>query len=149
MEIKRLLFIGACLLLLVILVAFGYIKNPAITLSMCLENPAHFDHQIVELGNEATIARLWDGGFTLRQMGLEIPVYGHHSELALNDYVYLKAVFHQEGHLELVSLRVAKMRRAKIWTSVPPMMLILGMFFFRYRFDFRHFQFTERKKCRI
>lgn len=149
MKLSRWLIIGACLFLLAALVVFGFVKNPAITLSMCLENPSRFDLQQVELGNEATVARTWDGGFTLRQMGREIPVYGHYSDLAPNEFIYVKAIFHQEGYLELINLRIAKQRRAKIWTSVPPMILIVGMFFYRYRFSFRHFQLRERKPCRI
>lgn len=149
MMLSRWYIISICLILLIALVIYGSVKNPAITLSMCLENPSRFNHRVVELGNEATVARLWNGGFTMRQMGREISVYGDNSGLKLNEYIYLKAIFHQEGHLELLQLRLAKLRRAKIWTSMPPMILIVGMFFYRYRFDFRQFHFKERKKCRI
>ncbi len=129
------------------LIIYGYINNPSISLSMCLDNPQQYDGQIIEIGTEITVARVWQNDFTLRQMDKEIPVYGDNSNLNINDFIYLRAIFHKEGFLELLQIRAAKLRRIIIWISVPPVLLVLVLFFRQYRFNIRSVQFEERNTC--
>jgi hypothetical protein len=141
---NRFRIIALTLVGIVFLIVYGYIFNPTITLVMCLENPARYDAKVIEIGTEATVADLISNGFVLRQFGMEIPVYGQVRDLAINDFVSLKAVFHREGYLELLKVHAAKGRRLKIWISVPPLFFVIGFFFYKYKFNLRQFLFLER-----
>jgi hypothetical protein len=132
------------LLLLASLLWYGKVYNPEITLQMCLASPERHDGAMINIGTEVTVAEVLPDGFVIRQMGRTIKVMGNAPGLGIGEFISLQAVFHRPGWLELKALHVARNRRAKIWTSVIPMALILGFFFHRYRFDWRRFEFRER-----
>ncbi len=136
--------IAILLFLLAFLMWYGNAFNPAVTLQMCLENPELYDGTIIVVGNEATVSTIHDNGFSIRQMGSEVRVLSMERDVALNEFVVLKAVFHKPDRLEAKEVRIAKKRRAKIWLSVIPTILIAVYFFKRFQFNWRYFYFKER-----
>jgi len=141
---KRWVVIPALLFFLIYLMWYGFQNAPSITLRMCLENPALYDGCNIGIGNEATIAQLIPGGFLIKQMGKTMRVYGDSQNASAGDFVQLRAIFHEEGYLELVHFHVAKKRRVKIFVSLVPTLLILIIFFKRFKFDWRQILFYER-----
>ena len=115
---------------------------------MCLKEPERYDGTVISVGTEATVAETLPNGFILQQMGRRIPVYGTVPDVAENEFVNILARFHQEGFLELEKIYIAKYRRLKIIASILPVFLVVFLFFKTYRFDFRSYQFFERKTCR-
>ena len=142
--VKRWIVIPALLFILICLIWFGFQNAPSITLQMCLDNPTYYDGYEIGVGNEATIAQLLPEGFLVRQMSNTIRVSGGPQNASVGDFVQLRAIFHKEGYLELVKMHVAKQRRAKIFISVVPTLLILFIFFRRFKFNWRQMFFHER-----
>lgn len=135
------MFLAAAMLFLL---WFGKTHNPAITLQMCLADPQTFDNTLIKVGAETIVARVTEDGFVIRQMGAEIPVRGANQGIKPGEFIYLLAVFHQPGWLELKRLHIAKFRRAKIAVSILPIPLIAFLFLKKYRFSWRRFEFVER-----
>ena len=141
---RRLLTVLSLVTAMLFLLWFGKTHNPAITLQMCLADPQAFDKTLIEIGAEVTVARVTRDGFTIRQMGVEVPVRGTNHGIKPGEFIYLLAVFHQPGWLELKRFHIAKYRRAKIAVSILPIPLIAFLFLKKYRFSWRRFEFMER-----
>lgn len=141
---SRWIQICGLLILLALLVLYGYRENPFVTLRMCLGDPHQYDGQEINIAQEATVAQLLTNGFLLRQMDQIIRVQGDSQNASPGDYVRMKAIFHKENYLELKRLYVAKGRRLKMIVSVVPVMYILFLFFKTYRFDCFDMLFKER-----
>lgn len=130
--------------LLAILIWYGHTFYPAVTLQMCLANPELHDGSTIVVGNEATIQEIYDDGFLIEQMGKKVRVISSEQNVRLGEFVILKAVFHKPNLLEALEVRIAKKRRAKIWLSVIPALLVVAYFMKRFRFNVRQFYFEER-----
>ena len=131
-------------IVLAALICYGYRYHPGVTLSDCLTSPENYDGELIEVGNEAKIEDVYQGGFIIRQLGKSIPVVGTSPDVKAGEYVLLLARFHKPSSLEAVKIRIAKNRRLKIWLSAIPALLVLFYFLRRYRFDVRSLYFDER-----
>lgn len=140
---------GLLAVLLVALTYYGYRAFPEIRLVDCLRDPARYDGTLITVGTEATVERVLPDGFLVRQMGRVVRVIGDAGNPRPGDYVRFRARFHQEGHLSLAQLYVAKRRRAKVGVSILPVLLVVALVVKTYRFDPHRFCFVERKPCRI
>jgi hypothetical protein len=129
---------------LVFLIWYGHAFYPSITLQMCLESPEQYDGATIIVGNEATIQKIHADGFTIRQMGKLVRVFSAESDVSIGEFVILKATFHKPNELEAHKVRIAKKRRAKIWLSVFPALVVSIYFLRRFRFNFRTLYFEER-----
>jgi len=141
---KRRLSISALFLVLFCLVLYGYRSKDPVDLRACLDDPLKYDGRIIGVGAEATMFKLLPDGFLIREMGRTFRVVGDPQDASVGDFVVMRAIFHKEGYLELVKLRVAKKRRLKILVSIPPALLVLFLLFWNYRFDWRRMLFKER-----
>jgi hypothetical protein len=140
----RRIFIFFYFCVLVALVWYGKVFNPAVTLQMCLNNPEKYDGTLIEVGDEARIVDISDAWFTIEQMGKIVRVVGSHKELRPHEYISLQGIFHREGWIGLTKVYVAVMRRYKILISIVPVIIILILFIRSFRFDGRRCHFTER-----
>lgn len=134
----------ALLAVLVGLAAYGYLLNPVGKLSKCLANPDLYDGQLIGVGTEAKVVELLPEGFIIQELGQRIRVVGDPPDASPGDYIRIRAVFHKEGYLELERSYVAKGRRAKIFVSIVPALLVIFLLFRTYRIDWRHLLFRER-----
>ena len=132
-----------CLILAGLLV-YAYFVNPIVTLPMILDNPEEYDGKVVRLGTEATVYERLPDGFVLSQMGRKIRALGNPENADAGDFVQIKAVFHKEGHLDLMRIYVAKRRRLKVIVSIWPALLVLFLVIKTYAFDKKGFYFKER-----
>lgn len=130
------------------LVVYGKMANPAVTLQMCLRQPSRYDGQVIQVGAEATVVAIRQDGFVIRQMGKTIPVIGGNEGIVIGDFVSLIATFHSTGFLELHESYVARYRRLKILVSILPVLLIGYLFFKRYKFSVKQGLFYSRDLCR-
>lgn len=96
------------------------------------------------VGTEVTVHEVMPDGFTIKQMGKVVKVFGMAESVSPNEYVYLQAVFHKGPWLDLKKIHVAKYRRLKIVTSVVPVVFIFFLFFREYKFNFVKIEFSER-----
>ncbi len=145
---QRILTVFGLLILIAGLLWYGKVKNPTVTLQMCLAAPERYNGSLIEVGAEATVAQVIEDGFILRQMGKRVKVVGTVNSLQVGEFVGLLAVFHQPGWLELKKIHVAKNRRAKIWFSVIPLIIVFFLCARQYRIDLSRFEFAERDSCR-
>ena len=146
--IKRSAMISLLFISLVGLSIYGERFNPFVTLRKCVSDPEKYDGSRISVGTEATVANILPNGFVLKQMNLKIPVYGQVENIAVNEFVNVVAIFHKDGYLELCDIYVAKKRRAKIITSIIPVIVIMILFFKQYRFDFKRLVIEEKTECR-
>jgi hypothetical protein len=130
--------------ILVLLILYGFYFHPGITLSDCLASPDEYDGEIIEVGNEAVIDSVFSDGFTIRQLGKTINVIGMSDDVKSGEFVLMLARFQKPASLEALEIRIAKKRRSKIWLSTIPALLVVGYFFRRFRFNFKHLSFQER-----
>jgi len=144
MKIPRIIRILLLAFGLVFLIWYGYAFYPAITLQMCLANPDLYDGSTITVGNEATITGVHQDGFSIQQMGKHVRVFSTKTNVKPGEFVILKAIFHKPNTLEALDFRIAKQRRAKIWLSVIPALLVGIYFLKRFRFNFSSFYFEER-----
>lgn len=140
----RFLRIAIYLVILAGLMYYGRFYNPTLTLNDCLQQPEKYDGAYLELANELTVRAVYPDSFLIHQAGHIVKVVGHAPAIGVNDFIALKAVFHKAGWLELVGVRVAEQRRAKIWISVLPVLLVLYLFFRQFRFNVAGFYFERR-----
>ncbi len=133
-----------CVIVMLMLIIYGKVFNPAVNLEMCLNQPDKYDGQTISIGTEITVDKIFPDGFTIKQFGHIVKVKGHAENLAPADFITLSAVFHQEGWLELESYHVAKKRRFKIFLSVFPALFVIYLFFRSFAFDYKRFVFVER-----
>ncbi|MBN1997698.1 hypothetical protein JW935_09110 [candidate division KSB1 bacterium] len=144
MNIKRPVRIILYLSVMLGLFIYGKVKNPAVTLQMCLNNPQKYDGCEIKVGGEAKVAELTRDGFTIVQMGRKVPVKGCVPNLKPNEFVNMWVIFHKDGWLELQEIYVAVQRRSKIYLSVLPVLLITGLFLYYFKFNLRQIEICER-----
>ncbi len=132
------------LLIVVILVWYGYRFNPTVTLRMCLNNPLKYDGREIAVRTEAKVEKLMPDGFLVMEAGHTIRVKGNPQNASLGDYVRMRAVFHKEGYLELKRFFVAKEKPLKIVVSIFPALLVFFLLLRTYRFDWRRMLFREK-----
>ncbi len=130
------------------LIYYGKEHNPAITLGMCMENPAAYDGQTIFIGTEITVREVLEDGFRIHQMGRFARVYGESAQVKKGDSVQLVAQFRAPDQLVLEKLYIAKKRRWKIALSVVPVVLIAVALFSAFKVDGRRFEIVERGRCR-
>jgi hypothetical protein len=123
--IQRISRIVIYLALLITFVIYGYISNPAVTLPMCFADPLKYDGTLLEIGNEIMVDKLTLYGFTIRQHGITAEVWGDNNGVRENEYIVLKAVFHQGPWLELEEFHISKKRRTKIYISIFPALFVI------------------------
>jgi hypothetical protein len=140
----RFIRIFVLLTALALLIWYGRAFYPAINLQMCLANPEKYDGTTITVGNEATVKHVYKDGFSIVQLGNQVRVYSDDNAVASGEFVTLEAVFHKPNILRALQIKVAKKRRAKIWLSVGPVLLIVAYFFRRFRFNAKKFCFEER-----
>lgn len=145
---KRYLYMLLLCTLLAGLVYYGKTHNPAVTLAMCMENPAAFDGQTIFIGTEITVREVREDGFQIHQMGRIARVYGESAQVKKGDTVQLVAQFRAPDQLVLEKLYVAKKRRWKIALSVVPVVLIAMALISAFEVDGRRFEIVERGRCR-
>ena len=132
----RILVIVLSLTLLILLCIHFAHHNPWLSLNQCLENPKLHDGRTVTRFREPRIAEIHTEGFLLKQKsGKSIPVIADTTGLIPGKYIGLVAVFHKEGYLEAVHLKVSQNRRYKIGLSILPALLVLALFFRFFRWD--------------
>ncbi len=132
---------------LAVLIWYGKVYNPTITLGMCLSDPVRYDGQLADIGLEVTVVETWADSFRVRQMGTIVTIAGLPGEAKPGDFVRLLARFRAPGRLELVQLYAAKGRRSKIAWSIAPLLVLAMLWLRRYHFSFSGFYWQERKKC--
>ncbi len=130
--------------ILAALILYGYFCHPGVTLDECLAAPEKYDGAVIEVGREAVVEKVFENGFSIRQLGKSVRVYASTENVSPGEFILLLARFHKPCTLEAIHVRVAKRRRAKIWLSAFPALFVLFYFFRRYRFDFHSFYFEER-----
>lgn len=91
--------------------------------------------------------RIYNDGFSIEQLGREVRVFAPHVKVTSGEFIYLHAIFCKPDSLHAVKVRVAKERRAKIWFSVIPTLLIAAYFAGRFRFNSKTLCFEERSSC--
>ena len=141
---NRWILIFGLLLVLAILVWYGYHFRPKMTLKMCLDDPLRYDGKEIGVWAESKVVELLPDGFLVKEMSYTIRVVGDPQNASPGDYVRMRAVFHKEGYLELKRLYVAKEKRLKIVVSIVPVLLVLFLLFKTYRFDWSRMFFREK-----
>ncbi len=137
----RIVFLTANLFFLI---WYGHTFYPSITLQMCLKNPDTYDGATIVVGNESTVQKIHNDGFTIRQMGTLVRVFSSERDVGIGEFVILSATFRRPNLLEAHTVRIAKKRRAKIWLSVIPALVVCIYFLKRFRFNLKMFYFEER-----
>ena len=125
----------AALLVIVLLCLYSYRNPPTHTLDRCLEQPALCDHQPLSTSAGSTVETVDANGFWLRSDSHHIWVEGDSSQVHPGDTVFLEAVFHQEGYLELQQIYVSRYRKVRIWVSLLAIVWVIWVFLRTYRFD--------------
>ncbi len=144
---KRLLQIGILLACLAFLSWFGHRHLPWLDLNTCMADPERYDGALVEDFREPLIAAVYQDGFLLQQKnGPSIRVQADTAGLGLRKgaYVGLRARYHREGYLEALSLNVAEGRRRKIYLSLIPLLLLLPLLAWRFRWNVRGWYLEPR-----
>jgi hypothetical protein len=128
-----------------LLCATSAFHHPWISYSDCVADPAAYDGRVVEGFREPVIGAVRAGGFELRQRGMS-PVFvrADTAGLKTGEYVALKAVFHRDGGLTAIVAKVASGRREKMAVSLFPAFGILILFFRRFRFGWKTFEFEMK-----
>ncbi|MFH1942989.1 MAG: hypothetical protein ABIL68_12880 [bacterium] len=141
MDLRRLAAIIVLCLILLALSYFSVHSHPWIALNECLEHPEEFDGQLVTKFEESSIGSIYTDGFELIQKkGPSIRVYSDTTGLQTGKDIGLIAIFHKEGYFEAVSLRVSRNRKAKIWISAFPALLVAFLCIRHFRFNRKTFQ---------
>ena len=142
---RRWFYIAILTILTGILCYYSARCHPWTDLKSCLNDPEAFDLRVVEQFDEPVIGKLLPDGFMLHhRQGPPVRVYADTTGLVQGEYIGMKAVFHREGYLEALSLRVARNRRYKIGLSMIPV-IIIGILFIRvFRWDTHSVHWEER-----
>lgn len=140
----RLIRITIYIVMLVGLLIYGKISNPAVTLKMCFQNPEKYDGKTLFLGSAITIKTILHDGFEINQFDRVVKVKGAATGIAAGDYISLIAIFHREGWLELVDYHVAEKRRYKILVSLLPVALALFFFCRSFTINWKTLKIRER-----
>lgn len=139
------LIVGLALLICSLAIACHFFK-PFIDLETCLSQPERFDGSCIEIYNNTKAGKIISPNeIELIKGKLHIRVIGPIPEnLKINNFISLKAIFHKEGYLELVQLRIAKGRRIKIIVSIFPVIFVFLLFFKHFKFNMKRFQFEMK-----
>jgi len=131
--------------LITLLCLYSGLFHPWTDLDDCIKNPENHDGDIVTHFKEPRIGTIYPDGFKLIQKdGHSIRVYSDFTGATEGEYIAIKAIFHSQGYLELLDIRILKNRKYKMFVSIFPV-LFIGILFFRYfRFNFKKF-FLEPK----
>ena len=142
----RYIKISLLILILSVLCLYSYreSKKIYIDLEMCLANAGQFDGKEIILEDYVIVSSVSSDRFEIEQEGSRIPVMGAPEELAPGDEIALRAVFHREGYLLLQEMHIKKLRNIKIIISIAAALFVIWLFFSRYRFTLKDFQFVER-----
>ena len=111
---------------------------------MCLANADYFDGREIFLEDYVTVSSIANGRFEIEQEGKKILVLGTPKGLAPGDEIALRAIFRRQGYMTLQELHVKKLRNIKIIISIAAALFVIWLFFSRYRFTLKDFQFVER-----
>jgi hypothetical protein len=132
-------------LILGLLSAYGALHHPWTAYADCLADPVACDGRVIEEFRESTIGAIRADGFELLQRG-ERPVFvrADTAGLKTGEYIALKAVYHKEGVLTATRTAVAYRRREKMAFSLVPAVLVIFLFFRRFRFDRSGWEFRAR-----
>ena len=119
-------------------------KYREFSLQDCLSNPEHGDGVTLKFGGNSKAGEVSEDRFELVRGKDKMTVMGRVGDLKKNDYIVMKAIFHKEGYLELKDIHVRKLRRLKIYLSVLPVFLVVGLILRQYKFDLKKRVLVER-----
>jgi len=104
-------------------------------LADCLATPSACDGKLLSTnaGGKVESVEVW--GFWVRNGDQRVRVIGDVPNVRAGDTVFLKAVFHQEGYLELQQIYVSKYRDVRALVSLPAVAWAAWVFWRTYRFD--------------
>lgn len=117
---------------------------PLPTLADCLATPSAYDGKLLSTNAGGKVESVEEWGFWLRNRERRIRVLGDVPDLRVGDTVFLEAVFHKEGYLELQRVYVSRYRYLRIWVSLQAMAWVIWIFLRRYRFDWVRRVFFQR-----
>jgi len=143
---KRFAAIFVLFIFIIALSLYTVLFHPWISTTDCLRDPDEYDGKLVTHFSESMIGEIYDNGFLLHQLNTPpIRVFADTTGLILNKYIGMRAIFHKEGYLEAVSLRVSRNRRYKIGLSVIPVLFIGILLIRTYRINWKSVQVELRK----
>jgi len=121
-------------------------EKDTVSLADCVNNPAKYDLQPVELYNDTVVAGKDTTGITINSRGIVFPVKfkDEINRILKGEYISLLAVFHKEGYLEAEKYHIHKHRRIKMATSNIAAFVFIVLFFFRFRFNPDKFIFEDK-----
>ncbi len=142
----RYIKISLLILILSVLCLYSYreSKKIYIDLEMCLANAGQFDGKEIILESYVSVSSVLKDRFEIEQEGKKILVMGTPEGLSPGDEIAIRAVFHREGYLLLQEMHIKKLRTIKIIISLAAALFLIWLFFSRYRFTLKDFQFVER-----
>ena len=114
----------------IILLCFWSQQNaPLPTLTDCLAGPLACDGKLLstDAGGKVESVEAW--GFWLRNGGQRIRVVGQAPDVRAGDTIFLDAIFHKEGYLDLRNLYVSRYRWWRILVSLPALLYVLVVVF--------------------
>lgn len=132
-------------LILTGLCIYGGVNSPWLTLDVCLKDPEQYNGALVTHITEPRVGKITSDGFYLKSKGHpDIFVFSDTTGLISGEYLGITAIFHKEGHLEVQTLFIAENRRYKILLSIIPVILIAGLFFSHFHWNWKRMQFEEK-----
>ena len=127
-----------CLLAVTLVAAtcfYSYFASPLPSLRDCLSVPQSCDGKVLSTNAGGKVEGVEAWGFWVRNGDQRVRVMGRAPDVRVGDTVFLEAVFHQEGYLELQQIYVSKYRDVRIWISLPAVAWVIWVFWRTYRFD--------------
>lgn len=111
----------------------------------CVNDPVSCDNRIVMEGMDVYVSEVTPDGFRITKQGHSIWVRGATKNLAVGDKINLRAIFHKEWYMDMEALYVSKLRRVRVWLSIPPVLIVGGLFLWCYRVDWHRLVLVRRK----
>jgi len=142
--------ITGILVLLLSLLIYSHIVGPSIVpeiarLDKYSQNPSKFDGQMLAFTFDKVEAVMDDGFQLLADGNKTIFIKGGIEEVKKGDVVSVRLSFHKNGDLTIKELHIHK---GEIWrkiVSIPVLLVVLILFFLKYKFEPKRLIFTERK----
>jgi hypothetical protein len=135
----RIFKISALFIILIGLCLYGQFAARDLLLTDCLVAPAACDGREVPLDVGAKLIKLEKDRILVSQprgpVEIMVPADQHPVVGQPGDYLAALVVFHRDGPLELVKIRVAPLRKAKIFLSVIPVVLVAVLLFRSLRWE--------------
>ena len=105
---------------------WSFSAPPLATLTDCLSAPIECDGQVLSTGSGGKVESVDVDGFWLSGgvWGEPVRVIGGAPGLRPGDTVFIEAVFHQDGFLELQDIYVSRYRDLRILVSVPAVLYV-------------------------